>query len=100
MCCRFPIANCRFGFTSPVDIAAFLSIGNWQSEIGNDLPSSKTEVRHDLREGLGILLVRQVTAVQKDNQTRAGNLVMKPFAVSYRDLNVVVTPQQQRRLSN
>jgi hypothetical protein len=41
-----------------------------------------------------------MTAIQKDNQTRAFNLVMKPFAVSERDLNVIVTPQQQRWLSN
>ena len=54
----------------------------------------------NFRERSRILLMRQVPAVEKYNQPRSGDCFVQPLAVREWNLDVVFTPEQQRRLSN
>ena len=64
------------------------------------LPLLLAKIYDNVREGLRILLVRQVPAIEKHDKPRTGYLLVQPLAVREWNLDIVFTPEQQGRLLN
>src|SRR5687768_5268520 len=65
-----------------------------------DLHNLCYKICHDSCELLRVFLMRDVTAIEKYNQTRPGDQLVQPLAVGEWNLTIVFTPKQQCWLTN